>query len=163
MRVAAYFCVGCLCYRNAQDTLCAVLSYLAAIAAGKGDNKGALCGFHFSHTNRKNVWGHQVVKMMVNSSEFTYPFKFQLFNKDKTESKIQLSIEMIRMIPKLKQPVYLLCDSWYTSRSIIESALSKGIHVIGILKTNRILYPKRIHIQAKEFTKYIHKQRKPML
>lgn len=116
------------------------------------------CGSHFSHTDEKTVWGHQVVQIMMKSDNQAYPFEFQLFNKEKTESKIQLSIHMIQRLPMFQQPVYLLCDSWYTSRSIIESALSKGIHLIGALKTNRILYPKGVRIQAKEFAKHIQKE-----
>lgn len=116
------------------------------------------CGFHFSHTHGKSVWGHQIVQMMVKSGDQAYPYEFQLYNKEKTESKIQLSIDMLQKVPSLKQPTYLLCDSWYTSRSIIESALSKGIHVIGALKSNRILYPEGKRIQAKEFAKCIQKE-----
>ncbi|MEY9975455.1 hypothetical protein [Lysinibacillus sp. RC79] len=64
---------------------------------------------------------------------------------------------MMNQLPLLKQPTYLLCDSWYTSRTIIEAALSKGTHVIGALKTNRILYPQGICIQAKQFATHIKK------
>ncbi|MFJ8516405.1 hypothetical protein [Lysinibacillus xylanilyticus] len=54
---------------------------------------------------------------------------------------------MMNQLPLLKQPTYLLCDSWYTSRTIIEAAL----------KTNRILYPQGICIQAKQFATHIKK------
>jgi hypothetical protein len=116
------------------------------------------CGYHFSHTNGKTVWGHQVLQLMLKTRDQAYPYEFQLFHKETTESKIKLSIEMIERIPSLPQPVYLLCDSWYTSHSIIEAALSKGIHLIGALKTNRILYPQGIRIQAKEFATYIREE-----
>ncbi|KYD28610.1 hypothetical protein B4113_3407 [Geobacillus sp. B4113_201601] len=33
--------------------------------------------------------------------------------------------------------------------------MKQGFHVIAMLKTNRILYPKGIDIQAKEFARYI--------
>lgn len=65
---------------------------------------------------------------------------------------------MMNQLPKFKQPSYLLCDSWYTSRTIIEAALSRGTHVIGALKTNRILYPQGIRIQAKQFATHIQKE-----
>ncbi len=94
----------------------------------------------------------------MKTKEQAYPYEFQLFHKEKTESKIKLSMDMIKRVPSFQQPVYLLCDSWYTSHSIIETALSQGIHVIGALKTNRILYPKGIRIQAKEFAKYIQEE-----
>ncbi|MGW8428356.1 hypothetical protein ACWGJQ_23295 [Peribacillus simplex] len=69
--------------------------------------------------------------------------------------KNNLSIGMIKRNPSFQQPIYLLCDSWFTSRSNIGAALSKGIHVIGALKTNRILYPQGIGLQAKEFATHI--------
>ncbi|MEB3751123.1 IS701 family transposase ISAfl1 [Geobacillus icigianus] len=56
---------------------------------------------------------------------------------------------------KWAQPVYVLMDSWYPSQALIEACLKQGFHVIAMLKTNRILYPKGIAIQAKEFARYI--------
>jgi hypothetical protein len=35
---------------------------------------------------------------------------------------------------------YLLMDSWYTSVKIIDVASTKGLQVIGGLKTNRVLF-----------------------
>jgi hypothetical protein len=116
------------------------------------------CGYHFSHTDGKSVWGHQVVQLMVKTKAQAYSYEFQLFHKETTESKIQLSIDMIQRVPSFEQPVYLLCDSWYTSRSIIEAALSNGIHLISALKTNRILYPQGIRMQAKEFAIYVQEE-----
>ncbi|WP_406601074.1 transposase [Lysinibacillus louembei] len=66
-------------------------------------------------------------------------------------------LDMMNQVPVLKQPKYLLCDSWYTSRTIIEVALSKGIHVIGALKTNCMLYPQGIRTQTKQFATHIHR------
>ena len=116
------------------------------------------CGYHFSHTDGKSVWGHQVVQLMMKSGQHAYPYDFRLFDKETTDSKIQLSLDMMNQVPVLKQPTYLLCDSWYTSRTIIEAALSKGTHVIGALRTNRILYPQGIRTQAKQFATHIHKK-----
>ncbi|KYD28334.1 hypothetical protein B4113_3917 [Geobacillus sp. B4113_201601] len=38
----------------------------------------------------------------------------------------------------------MLMDSWYPSQALIEACLKQGFHVIAMLKTNRILYPKGI-------------------
>lgn len=102
------------------------------------------CGFHFSHSVGKKIWGHQGVQLMLKTQGTAYPYEFQLYHKESTESKIQLAIEMVKRVPSLKQPTYVLCDSWYTSRTIIEAVLlSHGLHLIGALKTNRILYRNR--------------------
>ncbi|MEK5040698.1 IS701 family transposase [Sporosarcina sp. FSL K6-3457] len=112
-------------------------------------------GFHFSHTDGKSVWGHQVVQLMMANQQTAFPFDFRLFCKEQDQSKIDLSLEMIRQVPTFNHPTYLLCDSWYTSKTIIEAAFCKGIHTIGAMKTNRILYPKGIRIQAKQFATHI--------
>ncbi|SJP94646.1 FOG: Transposase [Clostridioides difficile] len=113
------------------------------------------CGFHFSHTEGKSVWGHQVVQLMAKSNEQAFPYDFRLFQKDRTDSKIELSMDLLGALPQATQPTYVLCDSWYTSKSIIEAAFSGGMHVIGALKTNRIIYPSGIRMQVKEFAKHI--------
>lgn len=116
------------------------------------------CGYHFSHTSQKSVWGHQVLQLMLKTQNQAYPYEFQLFHKETTESKIKLSMDMIKRLPSFHSTVYLLCDSWFTSRSIMETALSKGIHVIGAIKTNRIIFPQGIRIQVKEFARHIQEK-----
>ncbi|MGR6114995.1 transposase [Aeribacillus composti] len=51
--------------------------------------------------------------------------------------------------------VYVLFDSSYTSKSLIETCLTKGWYVIAALKTNQILYSKGIRPSVKEFARYI--------
>lgn len=116
------------------------------------------CGFHFSHTEGKSVWGHQVVQLMMKSGTKAFPYDFRLFQKEKTASKIQLSKDLMANLPRYEQPTYLLCDSWYTSRTIIEAALTRGMHVIGALKTNRIIYPAGVRLQVKQFAKYLNEE-----
>ncbi|MDQ0163859.1 hypothetical protein J2S06_002987 [Bacillus alveayuensis] len=65
-----------------------------------------------------------------------------------------MTIEMLSSLD-VSRPVYVLMDSWYPSQTLVEACLKKGFHVIAMLKTNRILYPKGIAIQAKQFAHYI--------
>jgi hypothetical protein len=54
--------------------------------------------------------------------------------------------------------VYVLMDSWYTSKKLIDACNSKGFHVIAAVKTNRMICPKGISIPIDDFsTRYIHK------
>jgi hypothetical protein len=54
--------------------------------------------------------------------------------------------------------VYVLMDSWYTSKKLIDTCNSKGFHVIAAVKTNRIICPQGISIPIDDFsTRYIHK------
>ena len=65
-----------------------------------------------------------------------YPYDFRLFQKEQEQNKIDLSIELIQEVPVSNQPMYLLCDSWYTCKKVIGTALQQGMHTIGALKTN---------------------------
>ncbi len=111
--------------------------------------------YHMSHLKNKSVWGHQIVQSMIKTNDQCYPLHTEIFNKTYSKSKIDIAIDMINKMPILSEKTYLLCDSWYPSKSIIECALSKGIHTISAIKTNRLIYPKGIKQQAKEFAKYI--------
>ncbi|HAK42513.1 MAG TPA: hypothetical protein DCM59_07155 [Clostridium sp.] len=42
-------------------------------------------------------------------------------------------------------------------REVINAHFKKGYYLIGALKTNRVIYPKGIGIQIKQFTQYIEK------
>lgn len=109
------------------------------------------CGFHFSHTEGKVIWGHQVLQVMMKSGKQVLPYAFRHFQKEQDESKIKLSVDLIQALPQVKQPTYVLCDSWYTSKALIEAAFGQGMHVIGALKTNRIIYPAGMRTQVKQF------------
>ena len=110
-------------------------------------------GFHFSIQIEKVLGGHQVVQFMMANEQTGYPYDFRLFEKEQGQSKIDLSLELIQEVLLANQPTYLLCDSWYTSKKVMEAALQQGMHTIGALKTNRILYPQGIrHVCATEDT-----------
>ncbi|MEB3749923.1 hypothetical protein EP10_000762 [Geobacillus icigianus] len=114
------------------------------------------CDWHYSHKDHQSVWGHSLVWLMVHTFTQAFPFAFRLYDKTAGRSKIDLAIEMLSSLKgKRAQPVYVLMDSWYPSQALIEACLKQGFHVIAMLKTNRILYPKGIAIQAKKFARYI--------
>ena len=113
------------------------------------------CDHHFSHTEGKFVWGHQVVWMMIRCAHRAFPYAFARYDKTSGISKIALARQMIQSLHGWNHRVYVLFDSWYTSKSLIETCLTKGWYVIAALKTNRILYPQGIRQSAKEFARYI--------
>ncbi|WP_369795766.1 IS701 family transposase [Anoxybacillus sp. KU2-6(11)] len=112
------------------------------------------CDWHYSHTNKKSVWGHSLVWLMVHTMTQAFPFAFRLYDKTAGKSKGELAMEMLSSLD-VSRPVYVLMDSWYPSQTLVEACLKKGFHVIAMLKTNRILYPKGTAIQAKELAKSI--------
>jgi hypothetical protein len=85
---------------------------------------------------------------MVHTMSQAFPFAFRLYDKTSNQSKGQLAIEMIQSLD-VRRTVYVLMASWYLSKTLVEACLKKGFHVIAMLKTNRILYPKGVAVQAK--------------
>ena len=110
------------------------------------------CDWHYCHAEKKSFWGHSLVWLMVHTMTQAFPFAFRLYDKTVGKSKGELAIEMLSSLD-VSRPVYVLMDSWYPSKTLVGACLKKGFHVIAMLKTNRILYPKGTAIQAKEFAK----------
>lgn len=74
------------------------------------------------------------------------------------KSKMQLAQELISSFvkPSNCHKVYALTDSWYTNGTIINECLKSGYHLIGAVKSNRIIAPKGIKIQLSQFTQHIN-------
>ena len=45
---------------------------------------------------------------------------------------------------------YFLMDSWYTNPGVFDACREKGCHLIGTMKTNRILYPEEKRTSASD-------------
>lgn len=91
----------------------------------------------------------KVVVVMFSCNGIVFNYDFALY--DKSISKI----EIVQNIAKeLQMPLvmsYFLCDSWYVSEKMINAFAAKGFHTIGVLKTNRMLYPFGIRQKLSEF------------
>lgn len=98
------------------------------------------CSFHQSHLKNKKVYGHQIVGVMLQCDGITVPFHLEMYDKS-CMSKIELSIKVLELLPLPPYKAYVLADSWYTCKKIIDIAKLKGFGYIGALKTNRIIYP----------------------
>ncbi|MBE2909174.1 IS701 family transposase, partial [Anoxybacillus flavithermus] len=112
------------------------------------------CDWHYCHAEKKSIWGHSLVWLMVHAMTQAFPFAFRLYDKAAGKSKGELAIEMLSSLD-VHRPVYVLMDSWYPSQTLVEACLKKGFHVIAMLKANRLLYPKGIAVQVREFARYI--------
>lgn len=97
------------------------------------------CSFHYSHLKKKQVYGHQVVSVLLECADLKLPYYMELYDK-KQQSKINMTKQVIERLPDLPGAVYVLGDSWYSSQSIIRASRKRGFHYIGALKTNRVLY-----------------------
>jgi hypothetical protein len=102
-----------------DDTIC---TKSKPLSQAKNPTEGA--SFHFSHTEHRNVYGHQFLQMMVKSDTVAYPYDLELY--DKTQSKIELSINMIKIwkFPKVKHTFFVIVG-------ILQSQLLKLLYQKG--------------------------------
>jgi hypothetical protein len=113
-------------------------------------------GFHHSHLKKKCVWGHQVQATMVQSGEFSLIYDVHRYDPTK-QSKIDDACELAANMPIPPHKGVALVDSWYTCPKLIHAYAKRGYHLIGGLKTNRIIYPKGIRIPLNTFATHISK------
>lgn len=111
--------------------------------------------FHQSHLKKRQDYGHQAVAIMLSCDGMVLNYTVVMY--DKSKSKVELVREIAEELPVPPTVSYLLCDSWYTSVSVMDAFLKKGFYTIGALKTNRILYPCGIRCKLSEFALHIRK------
>ena len=112
--------------------------------------------FHQSHLDHRKVWGHQLLTTMLSCNGKLVPYVMERYERER-ESKIDIVCRIVESLPVATGATYGLCDSWFTCQRVIEAHWKRGFHVIGGLKTNRVIYPKGVRIQIKEFAQYIKK------
>lgn len=98
------------------------------------------CSFHNSHLKGKTVYGHQILVSLLSCDGLVLPYSIDIYNKD-IMSKIELSEILIKSLPKPENKGYVLCDSWYSCKSIFNASVKAGYSYIGALKTNRVIFP----------------------
>jgi hypothetical protein len=102
----------------------------------------------YSHLKGGFVYGHQVFAAMAGN--MCYKIEFC---EENDGGKIEKAIKVAESLPKLTKPGFVLMDSWYTCKDIINAFRGKGYHTIGALKTNRVIYPNGKSIQISQFAK----------
>lgn len=114
-----------------------VLPKTVPSSKAKRPTQGA--GWHYSHLEGKVVYGFQVYAAIVGTGDTSLCHCLKrccLENK----TKINMTLDIIHDLPD-HTAAYLLMDSWYTNPSILNACREKHCHLIGAMKTNRILYP----------------------
>jgi hypothetical protein len=109
--------------------------------------------FHQSHLKSKQDYGHQAVSVMLSCNGVTLNYAVVMY--DKTKTKIQIAQDIAAELPQAPVLSYLLCDSWYTSKKLIDTFLMKGFHTIGAIRTNRVIYPCNIKKRINEFAVFM--------
>lgn len=62
-----------------------------------------------------------------------------------------MTVEVIDSIQESEIPIYVLMDSWYTNAVVWNKCKEKKCHLIGAMKTNRILYPNGLRTSASDY------------
>jgi len=91
----------------------------------------------YSHLKGGFVYGHQVFAAMAGNLCYKLDFC-----RENDGGKIEKAVSVANSLPKLDKPGYVLMDSWYTCKKIIDAFIVKNYHTIGALKSNRVIYPK---------------------
>jgi SRSO17 transposase len=118
------------------------------------------CGWHKDHAqNMANVFGHQWVLSALLCKDFLLPLWAKLYHPKGTrgcgpfQTKITLAQKIIRALA-LPVPckVYLLADSWYWAKTLVQVCRKCGYHMISQLKSNSVLW---IHGKKTNVTSFL--------
>ncbi len=106
------------------------------------------CAWHKDHAqNMANVFGHQWVLSTLLYQDFLLPFCAKLYHPKGTRgcgpfhTKIDLAKKMVKGVG-LPVPcnLYVLADSWYWAKSLVQVCRARGYHMISQLKSNSVLW-----------------------
>ena len=114
-----------------------VLPKTVPSSKAKRPTEGA--GWHYSHLEKKVVYGFQVHAAIVGTGDASLSYSLKRFCPE-NKTKIDMTLDIIDALPD-DAGAYLLMDSWYTNSAILGACREKHCHLIGAMKTNRILYP----------------------
>ena len=126
--------------------------------SSKATNIIEKCSFHNSHLKNKRVYGHQILVSLLSCDGLVLPYSIDIYDKN-SMSKIDMAKDLIKTLPKSKNKVYVMCDSWYSCKDIFNSSEKAGYSYIGALKTNRVIFPEgheRLGIKLHQFAKSLN-------
>jgi hypothetical protein len=119
-------------------------------SSSKATNPTEGTGWHYSHLEKKMVFGHQIFGSTVSCGELALCYELSRYDKAK-RSKIEMTLDVADSLPVADTESYALFDSWYTNAKTVNAFRAKNYTVIGALKTNRIIYPEGNRIPISEF------------
>ena len=124
--------------------------------------------YHHSHSDGKPMWSHYIVSSHYKIADYSLPLNFKLYlrkqffgtkAKRHFKNKHELAMQLVDEFVPASTVTYLLVDAWYTSGKLMLHALSRGIHTIGRIKCNRVIYPFGLKTNVKELSNHIRKNK----
>lgn len=128
--------------------------------SSKALNPIETCSLHHSHLKRKVVYGHQIVTCLLSCDGLNLPYAIEIYDKN-IMSKIEIASQIIMTLPKPFKDGYVLCDSWYSCKSIFNASNKAGYIYVGAIKTNRVIYPtnhERLGIKLNRYALSLNKE-----
>jgi hypothetical protein len=130
---------------TARDMLFLIVDDTLAKKTGK---KIPGCGWHKDHAqNMANVFGHQWVLSALLCKEFLLPLWAKLYHPKGMRrcgpfhTKIALAQKIIKALTlPIPCKVYVLADSWYWAKTLVQVCRTCGYHMISQLKSNSVLW-----------------------
>jgi len=130
---------------SVRDVLFLIVDDTLAKKTGK---KIPGCGWHKDHAqNMANVFGHQWVLSALLCKDFLLPLWAKLYHPKGTrgcgpfQTKITLAQKIIRALAlPIPCKLYVLADSWYWAKSLVQVCRKCGYHMISQLKSNSVLW-----------------------
>ena len=107
-------------------------------------------GWHYSRLEGKKVYGYQIHAAIASTGSSTLCYSLRRCCKEHG-TKVDMTLEVIDSIQKSEIPIYILMDSWYTNANVWNKCKAKKCHLIGAMKTNRILYPNGVCTSANDY------------
>lgn len=107
-------------------------------------------GWHYSHLEGKKVYGYQIHSAIASTGSSTLCYSLRRCCPEHG-TKVDMTVEVIDSIQESKIPIYVLMDSWYTNADVWNKCMEKKCHLIGAMKTNRILYPNGVRTSASDY------------
>ena len=131
------------------------LSIDDTVVAKKKSSKHAVrptegVGWHYSHLEGKQVFGFQMHAAIVSVGSHALCYSLQRCCPE-YGSKVDMTLNVIDSLIETEHPVYVLMDSWYTNAQVWNKCVAKKCHLIGAMKSNRILYPDGMRTSASDY------------
>jgi len=106
------------------------------------------CGWHKDHAqNMASVFGHQWVLSALLYKDFLFPLWAKLYHPKGTrgcgpfQTKFTLAQKIIQALAlPIPCKLYVLADSWYWAKTLVQVCRRCGYHMISQLKSNSVLW-----------------------
>lgn len=117
---------------------------------------------YFDHISKTYIWGHQIVCSIILYRGITIPFGFAIYLteeqckelKIKFRKKTDIALELLRSFEAdNNQEVFVLADTYYATKGVIDYSRLKKHNFISQLKSNRVFYINGYQTNVRKYLK----------